>query len=337
MQPDTAMVETSQHSTRDPTILSNSRLYQVVFWLAVATFTAAVCRSYVSNITWDQTRAGLGALMDGTAHRPFAFRVLLPALTKLATLALAIDPISAATVLIYLAMLGTVAGLRWLASAFWAPSLQLDSAGLLVPVALLPLTLRFYYVYDMPTLCLFTWGLAALAHRRWRAFLLIYALGCLSKETTLFLSIVYAVWYARAPDRRSFWKLLLMQGGIFLIIRGMLLWRFRANPGEVVEYHLADHLASYAQLPGFTVGYVLVLAVIAIACARGWHSKPPALRHAALALVATITPLYLLFGFPFELRVFYEAFAPVYLLALPLARRPTLAGAPHPGRPVTPL
>lgn len=324
-QPNTAMVETTRHATRIPPIPSDNSCYRVVFWLTVATLTTAACRFYVSNITWDQPYAALTALMDGTAHRPFVFRVLLPALTKLVTLTLGIDPISATTALIYLAMLGTVAGLRWFASVFWAPSLAFDVAALLVPVTLLPLTLGFHHVYDMPTLCLFTWGLAALAHRRWRILLLIYALGSLSKETMLFLSIVYAVWYARVLDLRSFWKLLLMQGGIYLMIRVMLLWHFRANPGEVVQYNLINHLVIYTQLPGFTTGYGIVLALIAMACAWGWHSKPQALRHAALALVATITPLYLLFGFPFELRVFYEAFAPVYLLALPLARRPALA------------
>lgn len=305
----------------DPTLAGTP--YTIIFWVAAIVLSGAIFRFYIDGVEWDEPRLALAELMRGEAHRPFAYRVLVPGLTKAIGLVLpGLAPTTVASGLIFLALLGFVGALRLLYTAFWAPSARLDLAVILSPVALLPLALTFRHIYDLPTLFLFTLGLALLAHRRWTAFLIVYAVGCLNKETTLFLSLVFAIWCYRSLPARDFWRLLLAQAAIYGLIRAALLWRFRNNPGGVVEFHLLDHLDVYMRLPGFTIGYAIFITIVAGVCLRNWRHKPRPLVQAALALLAVLIPLFALFGFPYEIRVFYEVFAPIYLICLPPSWHP---------------
>lgn len=304
------------------------RYRPLIFWAAALLVCVAVGRLYVAGIRWDEPNHSLDELLAGTAHKPFVSRVLMPALVTLTSAALGVDPRLAASVWIVAALLGAVVALRWLCAAFWPLGLAHDLAALAMPLAVPLLSLSFRHIYDLPALFLFTLGLAALAHRRWWAFLIIYAVGCINKETTLFLSLVFALWYARRVEPGLFWRLLLMQAGIYLLIRLPLLWAFRDNPGGTLTLYLGLHLRIYQQVLALALVHALAFVLVTLACAHGWREKPRGLRRAAVGLLAVLIPLFFLFGFPFEVRVFYEVFAPIYLLCLPLARRPPLPSAP---------
>jgi hypothetical protein len=216
-----------------------------------------------------------------------------------------------------LALLGFVGALRLLCRAYWPLTPRLELAVLLAPLALLPLALTFRHVYDLPTLFLFTLGMALLAHRRWNAFLIVYAIGCLNKETTLFLTPIFLLWYRAEWRTPVFQRVLAAQLVLYGVIRAGLMWRFAANPGGIVEFHLWDHIQVYGQLPGFAAFYAGMIACIVLFAVRNGRGKPRRLQGAAGLLMAILTPLFVLFGYPFELRIFYEAFAPIYLLCLP--------------------
>jgi hypothetical protein len=301
---------------------------QIIFYALLLLVCAAVGSVYIAGMDWDEPNISLAELMSGTAHKPFVGRVLLPALGLLTSAGLGITPEAAVAAWIYLSLFGSSVALLWLCAAFWPGGPRHEIAALLLPLAAMPLSLAFRHIYDLPTLFLFTLGLAALAHRRWRAFLVIFAVACLNRETTILLSLVFALWYARRLEPPLFWRLLLMQAGIFLLIRLPLLWQFRDNPGRSLSFYLDVHMRVYAERPALALVHLLIAALIALACAHAWRQKPPGLRRAALALVGVLVPLFLVAGFPFEVRVFYEALPLVYLLALPLSRQPTLPSAP---------
>lgn len=302
---------------------------EVFFWIAALSTSGAFFSYFSPAIGWNEPRAAFAEMVNGTAHRPFAYRVLIPGLASaLHLLVPGLSLQTAATGLIYLALPGFIAALRLLCSAFWPITRRLEIVILLAPLGLIPLSLSFRHVYDLPLLCLFTLGLALLARRRWRLFIIVYAVGCLNKETTALLTLVYLVWYWRELPRGGFLRLLIVQGLCFALIRGALMWHFRHNPGGVVEFHLWDHLAIYRQLPGFALFYAAMVAGVALLWARNGRRKPTMLRQAAGVLIGVITPLFVLFGFPFEVRIFYEAFAPVYLLCLPPRIFPEATSSP---------
>jgi hypothetical protein len=211
----------------------------------------------------------------------------------------------------------------------------------LPPAALLALRylIRYVnYVYDLPTLFLFTLGLALMLRRQWRAFLLVYALACLNKETTILLTLVFVIHFLHDAwlDRACFVRLVLLQLGLFVAVKLALSWVFRANPGAFVELHLLDHnldvLKSFLLKPSFAAEApwfgVLLLTFYQ------WPGKPSFLKH-ALWIVVPIVAAMPLWGVLGELRVYYEAFPIVTLLVahslarlvgIPLANREELVG-----------
>jgi hypothetical protein len=210
----------------------------------------------------------------------------------------------------------------------------------LPPAALLALRylIRYVnYVYDLPTLFLFTLGLALMLRRQWRAFLLVYALACLNKETTILLTLVFVIHFSHDAwlGRSRFVRLVLLQLGLFVAIKLALSWVFRANPGTFVELHLLDHnldvLKSFLLRPSFAAEAPW-LGVLLLTFYQ-WPSKPAFLKHALWILVPIVAamPLWGVLG---ELRVYYEAFPIVtllvahslaHLVGIPLANREELA------------
>lgn len=190
------------------------------------------------------------------------------------------------------------------------------------PAALLALRylIRYVnYVYDLPTLFLFTLGLLLMLRRQWRAFLVVYALACLNKETTILLTLVFVIHFLRDAwlERARFVRLVLLQLGLFVALKLALSWVFRANPGTFVELHLLDHnldvLKSFLLKPSFAAEAPW-LGVLLLTFYR-WSSKPAFLRHALWILVPIVAamPLWGVLG---ELRVYYEAFPIVALLVV---------------------
>jgi hypothetical protein len=103
---------------------------------------------------------------------------------------------------------GFVVTIRLFAGLFWDSLQILDLVGVSAVLALLPFMIYSKRVYDLSALFLFTLGLLLLAKGRWGWFLLVYLLGCLNKETTLFLTLVFAACFWGHRRERRFWQLL---------------------------------------------------------------------------------------------------------------------------------
>jgi hypothetical protein len=217
---------------------------------------------------------------------------------------------------------------------------------LMPPAALLATTIMFNfgYMYDFTVLFLFTLGLWLMYRQAWVAYLLVFALATLNKETTLLLLLIYALYYWRRLPRLRFLVLGVAQLGVFALIQGALRYRFRNNPGSALEWHWPDQVAAYQRVliedTWLLVIWGLCLAVIVALMIRGWNQKPAFMRL-ALAPVIILVPLWFLWGYPFEIRNLMEALPVVTILMLPapvsalVAGETTLTSAPR--RSHTPL
>ena len=291
-------------------------------------------------------RARTDRMIHGTAHQPFVHRALIPLVVRGAAAcvpadvmrrmdrSLAGDPAIEnlftilgfdldhvleyllALLLIYLSLWGFIWSLRYLFTGVYRASPGVLNVFTLVTLAGLTQFFRDgSYLYDLSNVFLFTLGLALLVRRRWGAYLFVYILACLNKETTILLAVVFALnyWRDQALSRGGFWALLTGQLLLSGSIKAALLYAFRGNPGTPVEWHLAEHnFELLAALPATAVfgwsGLILLLYY-------RWSEKPAFLRR-ALWIVPPLAVAAFLFGYLDQLRGYYEAYPIVVLLLL---------------------
>lgn len=291
-------------------------------------------------------RAMFADMVYGRATKPFVYRTLLPTAVRVLASAIptearsrlnawasespAIDNMFTilgwerehlteyfvALVLMYSCLWGFIGALGYLLDGVYEASGRVRDVFVLGALLGLTQFFRYYsYLYDLPTLFLFTLGLGLMVRGRWRPFLLVYALGCLNKETTILLTLVFAVhYYERARlRRRTFWQLLLAQLAIFAASRAVLTVVFWNNPGSLVQVLFPKH--NLDVLGAFPLAAVFGWCGVALLLAYRWADKPLFLRQ-GLWIVPPLVVLTFFFGYLDELRDYYEAYPIVLLLAL---------------------
>lgn len=292
-----------------------------LLWIMIG----VISHGYLMGLAWEEPRLALSTLIDGTAHRPFVYRVLVPTLIGWAQRAVPLPAPILAAGLIVASFYGFVLAFRSLASTRWSDPDALDVASFGAVVCLTPFLLTSRHVYDLPALFLFTLGLRLQVARNWRWYFVIFALACLNKETAILLTVIDVVSDAANWRRIGFWRRAGAQALIFGLIRLCVMWRFASNPGVSVEPHLADHLLALQVAP-LMVGVFALGGVLALGMAMaGWHDAPPWLRRGTLAVVPLLLGAFFAWGYPFEIRNLLEAYPLIVLLALPATRLPLWA------------
>jgi hypothetical protein len=284
-------------------------------------------------------------MVYGRAHRPFVYRALLPLIVRgtvavvPATTASELDQSLArlpgvelaceqfgwerdalleyaiALALIYASLVGFVFAIRAMALAFYRTTSTGANLAALLAVVGLPPFFRSYpgYLYDFPALLLFTLGLTLMAQRRWRAFLLVFLLGAINKETIVLLTLVFAIHFGPwgplpRMDRRAFVKLLALQFALFVAVKIALTLAFHDNPGGFVEFHVVHNLAllrrSLHEYNAVALATGIVLALLVFA---RWRQQPILLRR-GLVILPVLLVLTAFLGLVDELRDYYEAY-----------------------------
>lgn len=313
---------------------------RLAYWLFILIVSFLILYFFIQVSGVNQYyKARLGDMVYGTAYRPYVYRALLPSVVRLISslipcglvefsrqipgmgqmlsrLDVATYPAEAFLVLLglYLSLLGFVLSLRDLMRALGYTEKVIDW----VSAAALPLMIPMFlagYIYDFPMLFLFTLGLAMLLHRLWFAYLGVFVLASLNKETSILLVVVFAFHYWRSLERLIFYRLLGAQLIPFIAVKLGLAWIFRANPGGMFEYHLPDQLRAIQSMPGVALFLGLILCGLGVLIARRWPEQPLFLGH-ALLIAIPLGILYLFFSMPFELRVFYELYPVVLLMVV---------------------
>ncbi len=221
--------------------------------------------------------------------------------------------------LIALGFLGFAYALRYLASGIYDAPPGVIQFLPFVAFLGLPPSFEPYgsYLYDSAVLALFTFGLALLVRRKWLAYLVVFALACLNKETTILLPAIFALHFGSEGrwKQRSFLLLLAVQGVLFLAIRFSLQSIYADNLGEPVEFHLLRNLFKF---PRYSVGSVIGFLVAAGFVFHNWRAKSAFLKRTLLMLVP-LFGLTVFLGYLDELRDYYEVYPAILLLMLPSA------------------
>ncbi len=297
--------------------ISKKRTYRIIYYVIIISMTLAMCKFYLDGIAWEEPRLALSQLMDGSAYRPFVYRILIPFLVKGATHILPLSPTFYASLLICFSFFGFVFTLRSFAALYWESLTVVDAIGVLSLIMLFPFTLTNRHVYDISTLFLFTLGLKFMAQAKWKSFFLVFMVTCLNKETTILLTLAFFVCYWHRSRDKFFWELLILQTTIYVALRFATMWAFRNNPGGIVENRFAEHMIVFQTRPLLAwifVGFGMITILLAL---WDWKKKPFFLRRAALGMAPIFLVLYFIWGGPLEIRVFYEIYPIILLLVLP--------------------
>ncbi|UCH64714.1 MAG: hypothetical protein JSW63_08790 [Ignavibacterium sp.] len=215
-------------------------------------------------------------------------------------------------VLMFLSLWGFVIAVRYLFALFYDSSVMLPN--LVSILALLGLPTMFQYtsfLYDFPSLLLYTLGLIFLYQQDWKKFLILYPVACLNKETTILLTFIFFIFYRHKLRADNFYKLLFIQLTIFAVVKVFLFVIFKSNPGTFVEFHLLDH--NLGLLAGYDLPLAFAILGMIMLVYYKWQEKPFFIRTTLWALVPLIF-LTLFLGYLDELRDYYEVYPTVIIL-----------------------
>jgi hypothetical protein len=217
-----------------------------------------------------------------------------------------------AMILMFLSLWGFAIAVRYLFALFYNSSALLPN--LVSILALLGLPTMFMYtsfLYDFPSLLLYTLGLIFLYNQDWKKFLILYPVACLNKETTILLTFIYFIYYRHKLRADNFYKLLFIQLTIFAVVKVFLFVIFKNNPGTFVEFHLIDH--NLGLLTGYDITLAFAVLGLIMLVYYKWQEKPLFIKTTLWALVPLLL-LTLFFGYLDELRDYYEIYPTVIIL-----------------------
>lgn len=121
--------------------------------------------------------------------RPFVYRQLVPALAR-ALMTLHVSAAWALAIIVTLAGIGYYVALRKLAGVFYQLDNRTELLVLGLTVLTLPLLFNSQQIYDLPTAFLFTLSIYYLVAGAILAYLLVFTVACLNRETAFLLILV---------------------------------------------------------------------------------------------------------------------------------------------------
>ena len=169
------------------------------------------------------------------------------------------------------------------------------------------------YIYDFPSLFFFTAGLYFLQKQNWKLFFIIFLFGCINKETTILLTLIFLIHYRKNifTEKKKYFSLLSLQLIIFIFVKLILSITFKDNPGSFVEFHLLDY--NKILLNGYSLITFSSLLFLFLLIGYKWNEKPIFLKD-SLWIAIPLFLLTLFLGFFNELRDYYEIYPVVVLL-----------------------
>jgi hypothetical protein len=300
-------------------------------------------------------RASFPDMVDGTAHKPFVYRALVPACVRFVA---AVTPDSveeavnaafeskrtvrllgwqrsyifrylAALSLMLLSFVGYAWALRKLIAHFFDYQPVVTDMVPIGGLLILPLFFRYYsYLYDPSNLFLFTAAIVLIVTGRTAWFYLLFIVATLNKETSFLLIALLLLYRARTGVNLRLLLHCILLSGIWIAVKGGLAYLYRDHPGAFVEPHLFDHnLRVPFDHTGSAVYFIAVVTMCILVIGRDWGKKPAFLRSGLLITAIPLLILHLFFGYIDELRGYYEALPFVFLLSLPTVAR----AISHPG------
>lgn len=253
----------------------------------------------------------LEPMIYGTASKPYVYRVLAPIIIRILAGVTNTSPFLMTILIMYLSLIGFSMSMSALVRTF-IPSQYFRIWGILAPIGLVPFLFEQRHIYDFPTLFLFTLALYYLAKNDFPKYLLVFVFATLSKETSLFLVIFFIMQFSKI-ERKRFLPIVFIQIIIYLLIRLSLIMLFRNNLGELLEFHLYEHVSAYIHNPISSIVLFCAIVVIISISIFALDNKANFVRNSLIAIGCPTLCLYFFFGVPFEIRIFLETYPSIYL------------------------
>lgn len=317
----------------------------LLYLILIVTLSMGIFLAYLSIANLD----GFPGMLEGTALRPSIYRVLVPTLARAGAnlipsqaielfrnasyetiLTEAFHPLSAgkyfgeaicALLLIYLSVAGFLVVEKSLLKDLGYSSEEQLILPIVLAVMILPLSVHFAYVYDLPQVFLFATCLLFLYRRNWTAYLVFLAISLLNKETSFFLIIIFAMYYFQRLPRTKFTLLLGTQLGIFVTFRAVITYIYRNNPGVAIFWSTKYHIDQYTNYPSTLIVTIVLFGAILFMIFKDWQRKPVFLRYASSVFFLMLI-LFFLAGMPMEFRVFLDILPVFGIMLFPHRKAP---------------
>ena len=290
------------------------------------------------------SKSTVPSMLNATAYRPFVYRALVPfvankinssipeetrnTITRVTENNTMLKPIFSdrkwpikyaneyyiVLVLMYASLWGFVFSFKYFFRGLFKTSERfIDAVSVLTILGLPCLYWPYVYIYDFTTLFLFTFGLATMVRCKWIAYLFIFALACINKETTILLTCIYAIHFFKDQKLKvsTYIILLLIQIAMFVSIKIFIDTLFIRNPGDLVDFWLKRNITLL--LSPYPIVLYLQWLALGFFVIYKWSEKPLFLKRGLLILIPLLgTTLF--WGWINELRDYYEAYPIVILL-----------------------
>ncbi len=289
--------------------------------------------------------ANFSKILEGTADRPFIYRALVPLIAKAFSWLLPDELIHwmgmvlPAPMKIVFDRLGGETHAKEAVIALSAMFVSLIAFGfaekvftkliglngrmqfilpLFAQALILPFSYHFGFYYDLPQILLVTLNLIFLYRQNWPAYLILFAVTTLNKETSITLTIIFGLYFFSRIPREKFIKLLGGQIVIYSAIRTLLIFLYRDNPGADLPSKFGTQLYIYTSFPIILFITLLFFGIIFFFILKKWGKTDLFLRT-SLAMFAVIFILFFSSGIPMEFRVFLETLPFLAIWIFPLS------------------
>ncbi|MFW0777983.1 MAG: hypothetical protein ACN2B6_09740 [Rickettsiales bacterium] len=314
----------------------------------LCTLWAAISLMSSSHMGDSWRGATLPAMVEGTAERPYVYRVLMPITVKTIVAltpgtiehtvndALARQDYSwlppdrrmqramANTKTLYMRLVAMSLMLGCMASftvAMYKLGRQLykDNPVIarcvpLVALAMVPpLAGRVAYIYDASTLALTAACFYALYTAKWRWYYVWFVLACLNKESALFVALMFAIWQFGRMEHKQLLTHLTTQFMTLALVKIVTGYVFASNVGVFLKTDYQTWQLDVLWSIYHWQTYLLLLAGAFLLFFR--FREKPVFARKGLWVVGLMWVSYMLFGKPGEYRVFFEAVPIIALLA----------------------
>lgn len=259
-----------------------------------------------------------GGLHPEDYSRPFVYRQLVPLLARGIEF-FGVPANVALVVVMTVSGVGFYLALRKLALQFYNLSNRQEIylvVGVLVSMILLG---EYRKPYDLMTALLFTVFFYCFRTNQKTKQLLVFALSCVNRETTILLVLFYVIYLFPLRDSRRYeyvW-MSMSQAYLYILITFAVRFILSDTTGASLWIQPVENVLKFADQPYRLFLHLLGAISIMGWMSRGWKHKPEYLRCAFGLFAPILMVAYLTVCSAFEIRVFWEISPLVIILSLP--------------------
>jgi hypothetical protein len=222
-------------------------------YLLVAAFALVIASAYFtfSHYALNQNfpLAKLQALIDGTAYKPFQFRILIPWLVGTLNNVTGVAVIVLYQIIESISVIGLIFSSRYFLRRYFEPPLVdifAFGVALLLPWHyLLPREIALVVPSDIPAVMFFTLLLALMVRKNWIWYYPVFIIATFNRETTCFVTLIFLFAYWKKLPPKALLAHLGSQLLIWITIKTGLWFLYADNPGALFEIFHAGSSRSH--------------------------------------------------------------------------------------------